>query len=167
MPNIHLLLIPHLPKEEPCSKQWFTQRLTWIMPYKPHIPQRHTEVAMHFPFTFLVPKPIIILSEVTSTHNLIKKEFPFLLIHRSNHLLLFQSKHLMQHKHHRPCKLPQSQPFQIPLQRSQILRIQIRETCEICVPLHNNKIIIKQLSQSNPFRKQMPIQMRKNIDGIE
>ena len=96
MPNIHLLLIPHLPKEEPCSKQWFTQRLTWIMPYKPHIPQRHTEVAMHFPFTFLVPKPIIILSEVTSTHNLIKKEFPFLLIHRSNHLLLFQSKHLMQ-----------------------------------------------------------------------
>ena len=53
---------------------------------------------------------------------------------------------------HSPCKLPQSQPFQIPLQRSQI-----REICEIRVPLHINKIVIEKLSQPNSFRIISPI----------
>ena len=71
----------------------------------------------------------------------------------------------MQHIHHRPCKLPQSQLFQIPLQRSQI-----REICEIRVPLHNNKVVIEKLSQPNSFRIISPIHQvmllannRKNI----
>ena len=59
----------YLPRPKPRSEQRFTQCLAWIMLHKPHIPQRHTEVSVHFPFTFLVSKPVITLSEIVSSHD--------------------------------------------------------------------------------------------------
>ena len=48
----------------------------------------------------------------------------------------------------------------------QQLRLHVPDFIRTVVLLYY-KIVIEKLSQSNPLRKHMPIQMRKNIDDIE
>ena len=77
-----------------------------------------------FPHT-LMRKPSILRkvpTEVTTIQNLCQQQLPTLLIHWHNHLILRQSKHLLQHIHHRPSKLPQSQILQFSLHHIQSRR---------------------------------------------
>lgn len=69
-----------------------------------HIPPYLQEILL--PHT-LMRKPTIlgkVLAEVTTIQNLCQQQPPTLLIHRQNHLILRQSKHLMKHTHHRPLR---------------------------------------------------------------
>ena len=71
-----------------------------------HIPPYLQEILL--PHT-LMRKPAIfgeVTSEVATIQYLCQQQRSSLFIHRSYHLLLSQSKHLMKHKHHRPRKLP-------------------------------------------------------------
>ena len=73
----------------------------------------------------LMRKPTILRempTEVTTIQNLCQQQPPSLLIHRHNHFILRQSKHLMKHKHYRPCELPQSKIFQFSLHHIQSSR---------------------------------------------
>ena len=106
----------------PSTEQWFTKRLCRIISYEMHIPPYLQEILL--PHT-LMRKPSILRkvpTEVTTIQNLCQQQPPTLLIHWHYHLILRQSKHLMKHKHHRPCKLPQSQILQFSLHHIQCSR---------------------------------------------
>ena len=74
-----------LPYGKPRSEQRFTQSLSRIMLHESEIPEIHSEVTMNLTFTDLTTHPIIILSEVSSSHDFIKQEPTFPFIHRRNH----------------------------------------------------------------------------------
>ena len=90
----------------PSSEDWLTQSLGRIKSYEMHISPNLQEILL--PHT-LMRKPSILRkvpTEVTTIQNLCQQQLPSLFIHRSYHLILRQSKHLMKHKHYRPCELP-------------------------------------------------------------
>ena len=106
----------------PSTEQRFTKRLCRIISYEVHISPYLQEILL--PHT-LMRKPSILRkvpTEVTTIQNLCQQQPPTLLIHWYNHLILSQSKHLMQHIHHCPCKLPQSQIFKFSLHHIQSSR---------------------------------------------
>ena len=58
-----------LPSCEPGSKNWFAPRLSRIMLHESEIPEIHSEVTMNLTFIYLTSHSIIILSEVSSSHD--------------------------------------------------------------------------------------------------
>ena len=87
-----------------------------------HIPPYLQEILL--PHT-LMRKPTILRempTEVTTIQNLCQQQPPTLLIHWHYHLILRQSKHLLQNIHHRPCKLPQFQIYKFSLHHIQSSR---------------------------------------------
>ena len=117
-----LFFVLHPPEEVPCSEDRLAQRLCRIISHKVHISPYLQEILL--PHT-LMSKPTILgkmLSEVATIQYLSQQQLSSLFIHRSNHLLLRQSQHLLQNIHHRPCKLPQSQILQFSLHHIQSSR---------------------------------------------
>ncbi len=106
----------------PSSEDWLTQSLGRIKSYEMHISPNLQKILL--PHT-LMRKPAIfgeVTSKVAALKNLCQQQPPTLLIHWHNHLILSQSKHLMQHIHHCPCELPQSQILQFSLHHIQSRR---------------------------------------------
>ena len=117
-----LFLVLHPPEEVPSTEQWFTKRFSRIISSEVHIPPYLQEILL--PHT-LMRKPSILCkvpTEVTTIQNLCQQQPPTLLIYWHYHLILSQSKHLMKHKHYRPCELPQSQILQFSLYHIQSSR---------------------------------------------
>ena len=114
--NFNLLfLILYPPEKVPCSEDWLTQSLCRIISNEVHISPYLQEILL--PHTLMRKSTILreMPTEVTTIQDLCQQQPPTLLIHWHNHLILRQSKHLLQNIHHRPCKLPQSKIFQFSL----------------------------------------------------
>ena len=92
----------------PHSKHRFTQRLRRIKPQQPEIPAQSIKIMSQI-------HPLVIMPEIATIQDIIKKHPSPLCIHRNNHHLLRQPHHLMQNKHHSPSKPPQSKKLQLPL----------------------------------------------------
>lgn len=88
----------------PSSEDWLTQSLGRIKSYEMHISPNLQEILL--PHT-LMRKPSIprkVPTEVTTIQNLCQQQPPTLLIHWHYHLILRQSKHLLQNIHHHPLR---------------------------------------------------------------
>ena len=143
-----------LPSPEPRSEQWLAQRLRGIARHETEVAEGHAEKAMALAFALLAAQAIVELPEVATPHHLVQQEPSILLIHGRNHLVLGQGKHLVQHIHHRPGKLPQAQASEGVLIHSTLL-------------VQHYIIVVEQLSQPDALREQMAIEMRENVDNVE
>ena len=114
--------MPYPPEKVPSSEDRLAQCLCRIISHKMHISPYFQEILL--PHT-LMRKPSILRkvpTEVTTIQDLCQQQLSSLFIHRHYHLLLRQSKHLLQNIHHRPCKLPQSQIYKFSLHHIQSSR---------------------------------------------
>ena len=96
-----LSTIQKSPKEMPSSEHRFTESLRWIGTDEPHVAFNFQEV---LGANGVIGQPGK-MSEVAPFDDFLQEQLPTPLISRHNIKLLLQSKHLMQHPHHRPCKL--------------------------------------------------------------
>ena len=96
----------------------------------------------------------ISMTEIACLHNFAQYEHSFLLILATYQILFLQSKLSVQYPHHRFCK-PQHP------KRLQSLS-NFRYFCGICVTILQHKVVIHHLSQTNPLKQKMSVDMGKN-----
>lgn len=103
----------------PNPKKWFAQRFCRIVEHQPDISEEALQIVSESTLAKTVTR--LILSEIATTHNILKQQLATPLVWAGYHLVFWHRQHLTQYIHHSPGKFPKTKTAQVMLQGGQFI----------------------------------------------